>query len=81
MDSTTSNVYADDAGALLFFNVLKYLWHWECPECGECGRHDGDCTRDSFYPGRGLFGNAPPFRGTSLTGLLQLSMAFGSRAG
>ena len=55
--------------------ILVFLWYRECPECGVCGGHDGDCTRDSACPGRGLCGDSPPFRGTSLTGLRQLSNA------
>ena len=58
---------------------MQYLWYWECPECFECGRHDGDRTRDSRSHGTGLCGDAPPFRGTSMTGLLQLCKVLAAR--
>ena len=66
---------ADDGWLILCARILVFLWYRECPECGVCGGHDGDCTRDSACPGRGLCGDSPPFRGTSLTGLRQLSNA------
>ena len=59
--------------------ILQYLWHAECPECGFVGRHDGDCTRDWWDRGRGLFGSAPPFKGTELLGLKLLASAILAR--
>ena len=43
------------------------------------GTHDGDCTRDWRWPGRGLFGKALPFRGTELLGLKLLAKAILAR--
>ena len=59
--------------------ILQYLWHVKCPECGFVGTHDGDCSRDWRLPGRGLFGDAPPFRGTELLGLTLLAKAILAR--
>ena len=53
-------------------HILKFLHYDECPECGESGRHDGDCSRDGFLPGRGLCNDLPPFQGTPWVGFVQV---------
>ena len=68
-----------DEQVIMSARILLYLWHRICPECGCVGTHDGDCTRDWRWPGRGLFGNAPPFRGTELLGLKLLAEAILAR--
>ena len=68
-----------DEQDIMSARILQYLWHAECPECGSVGTHDGDCTRDWWSRGRGLFGDAPPFRGTELLGLTSLAKAILAR--
>ena len=70
---------ASDEQEIMSARILQYLWHAECPECGFVGRHDGDCTRDWWLPGRGLFGDSPLFRGTELFGLTSLAKAILAR--
>ena len=64
--------------SVLFREVLMYLWYWKWPNCRWCGRHDsrllrGDCPRDGHYVWGESNRHVPPFPGTSLTGLIQLS--------
>ena len=56
-------------------HLLQFLNYTVCPECGESGRHDGDCSRDGSVeePSRGLLGNQPPFQGTGFLGFIQLA--------
>ena len=68
-----------DEQDIMSARILQYLWHAECPECGSVGTHDGDCTRDWWLPGRGLFGDSPLFRGTELFGLTSLAKAILAR--
>ena len=58
----------------LSLRIMAFLHYDECPECGEEGRHthDGDCTRDGWDPGRGIFGDAPAFFGTEFAGFAQV---------
>ena len=66
---------AFDEQEIMSARILQYLWHVGCQECGYTGTHDGDCSRDWRSPGRGLFGDKPPFRGTELLGLRLLAEA------
>ena len=70
---------APDEQDIMSARILQYLWHAECPECGSVGTHDGDCTRDWWLSGRGLFGDSPLFRGTELFGLTSLAKAILAR--
>ena len=77
---STFRVAVPDEQDLMSARILLYLWHVECPECGCVGMHDGDCTRDWWDRGEGLFGDAPPFKGTELLGLQLLASAVLARA-
>ena len=76
---STFRMAAADEQYIMSARILLYLWEAECPECGCAGMHDGDCTRDWWDRGRGLFGSAPPFRGTELLGLKLLASAILAR--
>ena len=76
---STFRVAVPDEQDVMSARILLCLWHVECPECGCVGMHDGDCTRDWWLPGRGLFGDSPLFRGTELFGLTSLAKAILAR--
>ena len=76
---STFRMVAADEQYIMSARILLYLWEAECPECGCVGMHDGDCTRDWWDRGRGLFGSAPPFKGTELLGLKLLASAILAR--